>query len=95
MKEKHRKTKTEKNRGTEAIVKGCELNDFVVEDTICYIFPSFFFKYKQEHIKLGKEFFISLEKLFPFSRKSNFRILHFQISWHHQMPKHKTRNTFH
>ena len=41
-------------------------------------------------------FFISLQNLFSFSRKSNFRILHFQISWCHQhMFKHKTRNTFH
>ena len=39
-------------------------------------------------------FFISLEKLFSFSRKSNFRILDIQISWHYQMPKHETRNTF-
>ena len=31
-------------------------------------------------VKLGKMFFISLQKLFSFSRKSNFRILHFQIS---------------
>ena len=38
-------------------------------------------------------FFISLEKLFLFSRKSNFRVLDIQISWRHQMPKHKTRNT--
>ena len=40
-------------------------------------------------------FFISLQKLFSFSRKSSFRILHFEFSWHHQIPKHKTRNTFH
>ena len=46
-------------------------------------------------MKLGKTFFISLQKLFSFWRKSNFRILDFQISWRHQMPKHKTRNTFH
>ena len=46
-------------------------------------------------VKLEKVFFISLQKLFSFSRKSNFRILNFQISWRHQMPKHKTRNTFH
>ena len=26
-----------------------------------------------------------------FLRKSNCRILHFQILWHHQMPKHKTK----
>ena len=42
-----------------------------------------------------KNVFISLQELFSFSRKSNFRILHFQISWRHQMPKQKTRNTFH
>ena len=42
-----------------------------------------------------KSFFISLQKLFPLLRKSNFRILRFQISWRHQMAKHKTRNTFH
>ena len=46
-------------------------------------------------VKLGKMFFISLQKLFLFSRKSNFSILDFQISWRHQMPKHKTRNIFH
>ena len=28
-------------------------------------------------------FFILFQKLFPFSRKSNFRILHFSISWRH------------
>ena len=43
---------------------------------------------------LGKMSFISLQKLFPFSRKSNFRILDIQTLWRHQMPKHKTRNTF-
>ena len=36
-------------------------------------------------------FFISLQNLFSFSRKSNFGIIHFQISWRHQMPKHKTK----
>ena len=35
-------------------------------------------------------FFISLWKLFSFSGKSNFSILDIQISWGHQMPKHKT-----
>ena len=39
--------------------------------------------------KLGKMFFISLQKFYSFS-KSNFRILHFQISWRHEKPKHKT-----
>ena len=49
------------------------------------------FNSKQEPVKM---FFISLQKLFLFSRKSNFRILDFQISWRHKMSKHKTRNTF-
>ena len=30
--------------------------------------------------KLGNMFFISLQKLFSFSGKSNFRILHFEMS---------------
>ena len=45
-------------------------------------------------VRLGKMIFISLQKLFSLSRKSDFRILDFQISWHHQMSKHKTRNLF-
>ena len=40
-------------------------------------------------------FFISLQKLFSFLRKSNFKIPYFQTSWRHQMPRHKRRNTFH
>ena len=43
----------------------------------------------------GKKFFISIQKLFLFWRRSNLGILHFQISWCHQMPKFKTRNIFH
>ena len=46
-------------------------------------------------MKLGKMSFISLQKLFSFSRKSDFRIIHFKISWRYHMPRHKTRNTFH
>ena len=34
------------------------------------------------------------KKLLLFSRKSEFRTLDVQISWCHQMPKHKNRNTF-
>ena len=45
-------------------------------------------------LETRKKKFISLLKLFLFSRKPSFRILHFQISCH-QMPKHKTRNIFH
>ena len=39
-------------------------------------------------------FFISLQKFFLFLRKSNFRVLDIQISWHHQIPKQKIGNTF-
>ena len=45
-------------------------------------------------MKLGKMFIISLQKLFAFSWKSKFRIFDIQISWHHQIPQHKTGNTF-
>ena len=51
---------------------------------------------KQERalVKLGKMYFISLQKLFLLQRKSNFKILDYQISWSYQMSKHKTRNSF-
>ena len=45
-------------------------------------------------MKQQKMFFISLQKLFLFLRKSDFRILDTQISLRHPMPKHKTRKTF-
>ena len=45
-------------------------------------------------MKRGKIFYISLLKLFSFSRKSKCSILDIQISWRHQMLKHKKRNTF-
>ena len=44
--------------------------------------------------KNEKMFFISLWKLFSFSRKSNFSILDVKTLRCHQMPKIKTRNTF-
>ena len=44
-------------------------------------------------MKLGKMFFILLQKLFSFPRKSNVQILNIQVSWRHQMP-HKARHTF-
>ena len=40
-------------------------------------------------VKLGKMFFISLQKLFLISRKSKFRILDIEISLHYQTPKHE------
>ena len=42
-------------------------------------------------VKLGKMFLNSPQKLFSFLRKLNLKIFDFQISWHHQMPQHKTR----
>ena len=52
------------------------------------------FSLKGALVKLRRMFFISLQKLFLFSRKSNFRILDIQIPWRYQMSKHKTRNIF-
>ena len=40
-------------------------------------------------MKVEKMFFISLQKLFLFSRKSKFRISDGQISLRHQRLKHK------
>ena len=45
-------------------------------------------------MELSKMFFISLQKLFSFSRKLKFRISDIQISWQHQMPKHKKEMHF-
>ena len=48
------------------ILKGC----------VHYILGSLFFKSKKEHLgNLEKGFFISLQKFFSFSKKSNVRIL--------------------
>ena len=56
-------------------------------------YGSLFFKFKRDYLWNRKNVFISLQKIFSFSRKSKFRILDIQISWLHQMPKHK-KNTF-
>ena len=42
-------------------------------------------------MKLGKMCFVSLQKLFSFTKTSKFRILNIQISWSHEMPKHKNK----
>ena len=42
-------------------------------------------------MKLGKMFFISLQNLFLFLRKLNFRILGIQVSERHQISKHKKK----
>ena len=44
-------------------------------------------------MKLGKMLFISLQKLFSFSRKSKVTISDVQISLYYQMPEHEKRNT--
>ena len=55
-----------------------------------------FLSLKRALVKLGKCFqkCFSLQKLFSFSIKSNFRFSDMQILWRHQIPEHKTRNTF-
>ena len=53
-----------------------------------------FLSWKGSTCETRKNVFISLQKLFSFSRKSNFRILDILVSLRHQVPKHKTRNTF-
>ena len=65
------------------LMKHCKL--FVFKGCVCYIFASLFCRSKREHLW-------NLEKnLFHF--KSSFRSWENRISCH-QMPKHKTRNTF-
>ena len=52
-----------------------------------------FSRLKESNCETWKNVFFS-QMLFSFSKKSNFGILDIQISLHHQMPKHKTRNIF-
>ena len=67
----------------------------VVKGCVCCILPVCILSLNKSTWKPGKMFFLSLQELFSFSRKSDFRIPSFQVSWRLQMPKHKTRNTFH
>ena len=66
------------------IFKGC----------VCYIFTSLFLSLNESTCQTRKIFFILRQNICSLSRNSKFRILDIQISWRHQMPKHKTRNTF-
>ena len=66
---------------------------FSIKGYVHYIFVSLFFSLK-ESFSETRMFFISLQKLFSFLRKRDFMILGIQISWPHQMFKHKIRNTF-
>ena len=59
-----------------------------------YIFASLFLDLNESTCQIKKSIFISLQNLFLFLKKLNFSILHFQILWCHQMPKHKTRNIY-
>ena len=47
--------------------------------------------YIYKNISTVKYFWYMKYNVYP----KDIRILHFQISRHHQKPKHKTRNTFH
>ena len=87
--------KNYKDKATSSFIS-CFTRAFTPADIIFYKFLEFTWTLSEKyfHHKLEKIFFISLQKLFLFSRKSKFRTLHFQISWCHQMPKCKTRNTF-
>ena len=59
-----------------------------------HICASLYLNLKESTYQTRKKVFYFTSKAFSLSRKSNFRILLFQISWRHQMPMHKTRNTF-
>ena len=71
-----------------------KFKDRIFKGCVRYNFPTLFFKSKRALLKLGKMFFISLQKLILFSRKSNFRISDIQFSLCHEMLMHKTGNTF-
>ena len=45
--------------------------------------------------QMKKNIFYFTSKPLLILEKIKFRILHFQISWRYQIPKHKTRNIFH
>ena len=53
-----------------------------------------FLSLNENTCQLKKMFFILLQKICSLLRNSKFRIVGIQISWRHQMTKHKARNTF-
>ena len=67
------------------ILKGCDR----------YIFASLFLGLNESTCQIKKNVFYFTSKPLFVLEKIEFRILHFQISWRHQMLKHKTRNKFH
>ena len=89
-------------------LKGCSWAEFRPSFVLCtmlfllapasdifncfFLFVCFNFVFKESTCGTRKNVFISLQKLFSFSRESNFRIL---VKLHfYQMPTQKTRNTF-
>ena len=60
-----------------------------------YIFASLFLSIKERFCEIRKNVFLfDFKSSFRSWEKSKVRILDIQISWRHQMPKHKTRNAF-
>ena len=53
-----------------------------------------FLSLNENTCQFKKMFFILLQKICSLWRNSKFRIVGIQISWRHQMTKHKARNTF-
>ena len=54
----------------------------------------YFLNLNESTCQTKKNVFYFSSKAFFVLEKINFRNQHFQISWRHQMPKHKTANTF-
>ena len=93
----HHKTIICQNSGSHVMDQNALANQIAGFFKVCvhYICAILYLSLNESTCQTRKMCFSSLQKLFSLSKKSNFRILHFQISWHHQMLKHKTRNTFH
>ena len=69
-------------------------NNESIKGCVRYIFPGLFLSLNKSICQTRNIVFYFTSKALFSLRKSNFRILHFQISWRHQMPKDKARNTF-
>ena len=54
---------------------------------VCYIYAGLCLGLNESNCQMKKNVFYFTSKPLFFLEKSNFRILHFQISWHHQMLK--------
>ena len=65
-----------------------------VEGCVSHIFASFFCMSKREHLWNKKKSFLFHFKSSFCSWDNQILAWDIHISWRHQMPKHKTRNTF-